>query len=299
MDNYEIDYDIRLRSWSQTGGTDILGGVLFCNSATSTTEGCGAGVKGVTSQSGWNSTDIEFHTGPNGAMTEKMVILSNGNVGIGTINPDDLLHVSGGDSGGSTHGDSKLIIEHSGPANIQIDVPSSSFASLIFGYPGHPTVANRYAKIERDNEGQMNFYVNGTEAITIGDDSGSICGPDSDLSDCASDIRLKENVVDYGPGLDEVLQLRPVTFDWNSEGISLGMSNGARNVGLVAQEVEGIVPEWVNERGDGYKKVDGTGELKFALVNAVQELKTQLDEKDSEIQLLKEDLCYLGIQRWC
>jgi len=139
----------------------------------------------------------------------------------------------------------------------------------------------------------------GTERFKVLAD-GDVCGPDSDLSNCASDARLKENVVNYEYGLDEVLALRPVIFDWNAQGQKLGLSNDGRNVGFIAQEVEDVIPSWVTERGDGYKKVPGEGEVKFALINAVKELNEKLEEKDSEIQLLKSELCAKdNSYSWC
>lgn len=88
------DSVIRLRSSNNTGANNDLGEIEFCNSATSATQGCGAAIKGRTSESGWGSTDLEFYTGTNGSYTEKMTILGSGNVGIGENIPAALLHIT-------------------------------------------------------------------------------------------------------------------------------------------------------------------------------------------------------------
>ena len=92
-----------------------------------------------------------------------------------------------------------------------------------------------------------------------------------------SDARIKTVTGEYEPGLDEVLQLRPVTYRYKSNG-------GKEHVGLVAQEVEQIMPGMVSrQRGliDGEEVSDlravDTTELVFALVNCVKQLKAEIE----------------------
>jgi hypothetical protein len=54
-----------------------------------------------------------------------------------------------------------------------------------------------------------------------------------------SDVRLKQDVASLGYGLREVLQLRPVTWNWKDK------PNRGRQLGLIAQEVEAVFPELV------------------------------------------------------
>jgi len=102
-----------------------------------------------------------------------------------------------------------------------------------------------------------------------------------------SDVSLKENVVDYTEsGLAEILQLRPVTFDWKNKAIG-----NERNYGLIAQEVAEIMPELCGEAniaGPGsdplvVKTVD-PGRAIFALINAVKELAGELAELKAKVQ---------------
>lgn len=102
-----------------------------------------------------------------------------------------------------------------------------------------------------------------------------------------SDASIKQNVRDYDGGLNEVLQLRPRIFNFTPE---TGRDPTEDFIGLLAQEVEAVMPEMV-----GTLKVDHTeGEpfahvpadtlltldasaLQYALVNAVQELAANVE----------------------
>jgi hypothetical protein len=65
--------------------------------------------------------------------SEAMRIDVNGNVGIGTSDPDDKLHVSAGDSGGTSHSYTNLLVESSTHNAIQLLATSSSEQALWFG----------------------------------------------------------------------------------------------------------------------------------------------------------------------
>ena len=60
-------------------------------------------------------------------------------------------------------------------------------------------------------------------------------------STIASDARLKENVEDLNYGLKDVLDIRPVSFDWKDK------RDGQHDIGVIAQEIEKIIPEVVVE----------------------------------------------------
>src|SRR3989338_4068770 len=125
---------------------------------------------------------------------------------------------------------------------------------------------------------------------------GDICYPatDADLSDCASDARLKTNIQDYQYGLNEILQLRPVNFNWNQKAVSeLSYNPNLTNTGLIAQEVEQIIPEWVETKEDGYKKIPGSGDLDLVLVNAVKELNSKISALEQQNNELKAEISAL------
>jgi len=108
-----------------------------------------------------------------------------------------------------------------------------------------------------------------------------------------SDARVKRDVSDYQTGLAQLLQLRPVSFYFN--GTADMVDDGVQHFGLIAQEVELIVPEIVATRTYVSPPDPDTGEQKstnmdlmtvdparlvYAVVNAIKEL-------NAEIQALK------------
>jgi len=97
----------------------------------------------------------------------------------------------------------------------------------------------------------------------------------------ASDVRLKENVKDLNYGLKDVLDIRPVSFDWKEK------RNGQHDIGVIAQEIEKIIPEVVVEvdtlnSEDTHKTVD-YAKLTSVLIKAVQEQQQQINKLEEKL----------------
>ena len=84
-----------------------------------------------------------------------------------------------------------------------------------------------------------------------------------------SDVRTKENIITVEGGLDLVSQLRGVWYN--------KIDHEDRKVGVIAQEVEEVLPEVVNTDGDGMKSVD-YGKMVGVLIEAIKELKQEIEE---------------------
>ena len=80
-----------------------------------------------------------------------------------------------------------------------------------------------------------------------------------------SDIRLKTNIEKIENALDKVCQLSGYTYDMNDK----------RSTGVIAQEVESVLPEVVQDREDGYKTV-AYGNMIGLLIEAIKELKEEI-----------------------
>lgn len=84
---------------------------------------------------------------------------------------------------------------------------------------------------------------------------------------CSSDVRLKKNITDGSYGLEELLQLRPVEYNWKSENDEI-----TKSLGFIAQEVELVIPKLVTTDGEnGFKQLNTIGMMPV-LVKAIQEL---------------------------
>lgn len=88
-----------------------------------------------------------------------------------------------------------------------------------------------------------------------------------------SDLKAKKNIQTLGYGLNIVKQLKPVTYDFINGGENLK----SKQIGLIAQEVENIIPEVVFTDPDGKKLINYTA-LVPVLLKAVQELQKEVEE---------------------
>lgn len=98
----------------------------------------------------------------------------------------------------------------------------------------------------------------------------------------SSDKRLKENIKPIESALDKLEQIRGVTFDWTDEEIEKrggidGYFVRKNDIGVIAQEIESVIPEAVATREDGYKAV--RYELLVPLlIQAIKEQQVQIEE---------------------
>lgn len=84
-----------------------------------------------------------------------------------------------------------------------------------------------------------------------------------------SDRRLKDNIKPISSALTKLDRINGVEFDWNSE---LQSNYTGHDIGVLAQEIEEIIPEAVITREDGYKAVRYEKVIPL-LLQAVKELK--------------------------
>jgi hypothetical protein len=96
-----------------------------------------------------------------------------------------------------------------------------------------------------------------------------------------SDARLKDNVKNISNPIEKLSKLNGCEFDWNS-----GVHEGKHDVGVIAQEVEAVIPEAVGEGSDGIKSV-AYDKLVPLLIESVKEQQAMIEELKQEIQNLK------------
>jgi hypothetical protein len=98
----------------------------------------------------------------------------------------------------------------------------------------------------------------------------------------ASDIKLKENVVTIDGALDKTCRLRGVYFNKKAA------PDGPREVGVIAQEIEEVVPEVVSMVGD--TKTVAYANLCGLLIEAVKELGHENGLLRDQVTELKTDI---------
>lgn len=108
-----------------------------------------------------------------------------------------------------------------------------------------------------------------------------------------SDARLKQNVEPLAGALDRLLRLRGVSYEWTEPEQHEGQAGV--QIGLIAQEVEEVFPEWVHTNEDGFKGLAIRG-FEALAVEALRELKAVNDRLLSQIRALEQRVAALEKQ---
>jgi len=107
-----------------------------------------------------------------------------------------------------------------------------------------------------------------------------------------SDARLKKNIEPIPSSLTKVLQLNPVYYEWREDILPSAFVKNhrqGRQIGLIAQEVEEIIPEVVKEEKIYDKEWKGVNyeKLTAVLIGAVKEQQEQIEELKTRITELE------------
>ena len=207
---------------------------------------------------------------------ERMRITGNGYVGINTTSPQTPLDLQG-----SMTERNELNFIDENPSNgvgQQFNINNwdgtMSISNVTSGYAYQNT---RFSLDAGGNE-WVSGYVNATAFYPY------------------SDARLKTNIQTFPDALQVIKQLRGVTFDWKKD--------GTPGAGVIAQEVEKVMPSAVKTDTNGIKSVD-YDQLIAPLIEAVKEQQNQIDAltKKTDAQAQETDtqrLCIgSGTTRTC
>ena len=123
--------------------------------------------------------------------------------------------------------------------------------------------------------GIYSSVLNGGAVNLTADASGNI------IRDPAGDIRFKQNIYGINDPLDKLVNLRGVRFTYKESEKMPGI-----HYGMVAQEVEKVVPELVTEGSDGRKNVRYTNMVAL-LVEAVKDQQLQIYELQKQVNELR------------
>jgi len=147
---------------------------------------------------------------------------------------------------------------------------------------------NTHDYIFADASHGLRFYTANAEEMRLEDDGDlHVDGDVIAFSTTVSDERLKENIQVVDNALDKVSQLKGVTFDWKKD--------GEHSAGLIAQDVEKVLPSAVKEKGLPFKANDDQeyktveySQVTSLLVEAIKELREENKLLRAEIESLKD-----------
>jgi hypothetical protein len=279
---------------------------------TSTAGSAGATLRFTNAASGNHTYDVIGSTGSgsspgvgsfgiwdNTAGTYRFVISPLGNVGLGVVSPTSSLEIDGGtsttqlltsfnSSGTSFASSASSLTLQSGTTSIASTrwaINTSTGGLLIFG--------------TQSLSGRLWFSNNGG-AIAVMDDTYFAPYSDSqlDLGTSSfrwnrlyytsgvlgtSDVRLKNSIKPIHYGLNEIMKLNPVSFNWNK------LPEQGTQLGLIAQEVKKLLPELVIE-ADNPEKTLALNHIQLipVLIKAIQEQEKAIEQLRSENKDMKD-----------
>ena len=92
----------------------------------------------------------------------------------------------------------------------------------------------------------------------------------------SSDIRFKENIVPIENALDKISKISGNTYDWKEEN-KIEHGYEGNDVGVIAQEIEAVLPQLVQTRENGFKAVK-YDKLVALLIEGIKEQQTQIEK---------------------
>ena len=127
--------------------------------------------------------------------------------------------------------------------------------------------------------------IDGTARLDVSSSGIAVTGAITATGDvtayASSDERLKENIVEIDNALEKVKQIRGVEYDWTEQYLEEYAHVPKHDVGVIAQEVEKVLPEIVAERDNGIKAVRYE-KLTAMIIEAVKELSARVDELEKK-----------------
>ena len=121
--------------------------------------------------------------------------------------------------------------------------------------------------------------VNSSGVVTV-DDTLHVTG--DVIAYYASDKRLKDNIKPIENAIDKIKMIGGYEFDWNKN----SRNNEGHDIGVIAQEIEEVLPELVGIRSDGYKGVKYE-KLTALLIQSNKELIQRVEELEEKLNKSK------------
>jgi hypothetical protein len=104
----------------------------------------------------------------------------------------------------------------------------------------------------------------------------------------ASDIRFKENITAIENPIEKIKMISGNTYDWKAENKDIHGFEG-NDVGVIAQEIEEVLPQLVVTRDNGYKAVK-YDKLVALLIEGIKEQQKQIEDLSNKINKLENEL---------
>jgi hypothetical protein len=197
----------------------------------------------------------------------------SGNVGIGTINPTQELHVQGDvritgaiyDSSNSA-GTSGQVLQ-----SIGTGVSWTTSTSGISVSDDTTTNATRYVLFDDTTSGSTSVVNVSSTKLQFNPSTGTLSAT---AFTSLSDKTMKKNIKPIQTPIELTKQLNGVRYDW--------IDTNQSSIGVIAQEIEQVLPEVVTTNSDGTKSVS-YGNIIGLLIEAIKEQQVRIEEMERKL----------------
>lgn len=218
--------------------------------------------------------------------TERMRITSGGNVGIGTTSPSYKLHITG------TSGTGARLIQADGTGTAYNIISVVNDGCQLFlsteGSSGGVIATNSLsyaAVLDTNTNTALQLATFATVRMTVTNGGNILMGTTTDNGErlyvsgsiratgtitANSDITLKKNLAKIENALEKVEQINGYTYEFKED-------DSKRHAGVIAQEINKVLPEIVNKGNDGLLGVE-YGNISALLIEAIKEQQAQINE---------------------
>lgn len=174
-----------------------------------------------------------------------------------------------------------LLLAQTETSTIQLRTSHPHFPGDIIIQPGN---------VSQENSGNGgNIQLNpglgangGADGLVLLNGSGTYTGSWTQ----ASDGRFKKNIKPLENSLEQIEKLNPVSYELKKEELPEKKFSDEGQIGLIAQEVEKVLPVLVKTDSEGYKSIDYS-KINVLLIDAIKEQQKSINELRKEIELLK------------
>jgi hypothetical protein len=146
-----------------------------------------------------------------------------------------------------------------------------------------------WAKATGGGQNNYGIYAYGSDFSGYFTQADLVCTSDV-VAFYSSDKRLKKNIVKIDNAVSKISTLNGITFEWNEKAPKskrYELVNNKRSAGVIAQDVQKVLPEAVKEREDGYLAIKYE-QLIPLLIEGMKEQQGQIDDLKQQIEDIKD-----------
>jgi hypothetical protein len=133
------------------------------------------------------------------------------------------------------------------------------------------TNATRYLVLTTTTTGTLSIANTSSSKLTFNPSTGTLS---STVFTATSDVNAKENIQPLDGAINTIKQIQGVSFDWKD--------TGKTSYGVIAQEIEKVLPSIVHTNPDGVKAVDYNTIIAF-LIESIKEQEKRIEQLEAKL----------------